>query len=194
MMTSRFAAYVARLLSVAAVAMPLVLHAPPASASLDPAPAAAPHAAAPAAAARYVMPLHILDGNPAMGPGQDMGYWVWRDRDGIHLRTTTRGREHNFNGVIRASDGSTLANVNRVQLEHQGSNDDRVEVADDHQSVRFHFDTWDGQDGFDFRLNGRAFCMELENNGHEALDATHLGGAQVKPEQLPVCFVREANR
>ena len=39
---------------------------------------------------------------------------------------------------------------------------------------------------------GRAFCVELENNGHEAVDTTHLGQYELKPDQLPVCFRREA--
>ena len=115
MMTSQFASHVVRLLSVAAVAVPLAVHATPAGAS--PAPAAEHQ---PDSAARYVVPMYILDGKPDMDPGQDMGYWVWRDQDGIHLRTTTRGHEHDFNGVIRTSDGSKLTNVDRAHLRAPG--------------------------------------------------------------------------
>jgi hypothetical protein len=141
---------------------------------------------------RYVLPFSILDGNPDFEHGQGMGYWIWRDKDGLHLRTTTHGIEHDFNGALRTSDNSQFVNVKPYRLEDQGSNDDRLHIDSDKDTIRFHFDTWAGTDGFDFRLDGRTFCVELENNGHEATDATHLGRDEVRPNQLPVCFRRQA--
>ena len=73
-----------------------------------------------------------------------------------------------------------------------GANDDRLRVDADQDTIRFHFDTRSGADGFDFRLMGRTFCAELENNGHEATEVTHLGEFQLEPDQLPVCFRRGA--
>lgn len=165
----------------AAIAMPFAARITPVSADAMPQPDNS-----------YVVPMSIIDGNPDFEHGQGMGYWLWRDKDGLHLRTTTHGVEHDFNGVIRTADNSTFVDVKPYRLEDKGSNDDRLHIDSDKDTIRFHFDTWDGTDGVDFRLNGRAFCVELENNGHEATDATHLGQYELKPDQLPVCFRREA--
>ena len=78
------------------------------------------------------------------------------------------------------------------RLEDGNKNDDKLRIDSDKDGIRFHFDTWDGADGVDFRVDGRAFCVELENNGHEAVDTTHLGQYELKLDQLPVCFRREA--
>ena len=172
----------ARLGAVAAtIAMPLAMRVTPAGAQQ----AAIPDN-------RYVVPFSVLDGTPDFDPGQGLGYWLWRDQDGIHLRTTTHGTEHDFNGVLRTTDNARFVDVTPYHLEDHGANDDRVRVNPDHDIIRFHFDTWDGVDGVDFRVNGRAFCVELENNGHEATDLAHLGQDQLKPDQLPICFQRGA--
>jgi hypothetical protein len=140
---------------------------------------------------RYVVPFEVLDGRPDTSAGDGMGYWLWRDDDGLHLRTTTHGRHHVFSGVLRTGGDGEFVDVDRVKLEHHGANTDHVRV-DDRDTIRFSFDTWDGIDGFDFKVAGRVFCAELENNGHEAADVTHLGPYQLKPDQLPICFQREA--
>src|SRR5947209_17803030 len=51
----------------------------------------APAAAAPLdhpAEARYVLPFDTLAGNPDMSAGDGLGYWLWQDDHGLHLRTT----------------------------------------------------------------------------------------------------------
>src|SRR5439155_14043684 len=114
----------------AAVAMPFAARIAPASAEAT---------AQPDSANAYVIPMNVLDGNPDFEHGQGMGYWLWRDKDGIHLRTTTHGTEHDFNGVLRASDNSKFADVKPFRLEDRGSNDDRLRIDSDKVTVRFHF-------------------------------------------------------
>ncbi|MGH2354019.1 MAG: hypothetical protein ACRDI2_06775 [Chloroflexota bacterium] len=139
---------------------------------------------------RYVLPFEVLQGRPDVGAGDELGYWLWHDDEGLHLRTTTQGLQHNFNGVIRAAGDGRFFDVDRIRLDHSGENQDRVGVGPGHQTIVFHFDTWSGADGIDFRLAGQTFCVELLNNGHEATDVTHLGRDELRPDQLPVCFQR----
>lgn len=141
--------------------------------------------------ARYVLPFAVLQGKPSMEPGDGLGYWLWHDEDGLHLRTTTHGREHDFNGVLRTGEQSRFVDVKGIKLDDHGPNQDRLQVTDEGEVVRFHFDTWDGTDGIDFRLDGRTFCIELEDNGRAVAGQVHLGIGQVSPNQLPVCFQRE---
>ena len=139
---------------------------------------------------RYVLPFAVLQGKPSMEPGDGLGYWLWHDEDGLHLRTTTHGREHDFNGVLRTGEQSRFVDVNGIKLDDHGPNQDRMQVIDEGEAIRFHFDTWDGTDGIDVRLDGRTFCIELEDNGRTVAGQVHLGASQVSPSQLPVCFQR----
>jgi hypothetical protein len=154
---------------------------------------AAPTGAAEVAriADRSVLPFAVLQGQPDMSAGQGMGYWLWHDDDGIHLRTTTRGREHIFSGVLRTGENAQFTDVQEVRLDHRHHNQDGVVTSDDGRTIRFHFHTWDGTDGIDFRLDGRALCVDLANNGHEAVASVHLGRFEVMPSDLPVCFRRQ---
>ena len=169
---------------VAAFALPLALSAAPA-----PAAAAGPEPAAPPAGA-YTLPFATLQGKPDLNAAGDFGYWLWHDEDGLHLRTTTRGRPHLFSGVIRSRERNEFFDVHRVRQEHTVVNDDRTVVADN-DAIRFRFVTYDGMDGIDFRLSGGAFCVQLADDGREATGATHLGAAETAPQQLPVCFQRD---
>lgn len=169
---------VARLTTIAAaVALPLAAHVAPAAAqTLD-------------RDVRYVLPFEMLEGKPDVDPGRGLGYWIWHDDAGLHLRTTTHGLEHDFNGVIRTGEASKLVDVDGYRLEDKGANQDRV-TQPEQNVVRFHFDTWDGVDGLDFRLDGDMFCVNLENDGREATDMVHIGQYELKPDSLPVCFRR----
>lgn len=157
-----------------------------------PAPAAADTLAQrmpPPPPAAYVLPFSVLEGNPHVRPGEDLGYWLWHDAGGLHLRTTTRGLPHQFSGVIRTRERARFFDVDGVRLEDRAGNHDR-EVQTDNDTIRFRFVTYDGVDGIDFRLDGAGFCIDLENNGHDAPRLVHLGQHEVRPDHIPVCFRR----
>jgi hypothetical protein len=165
--------------AAAAVALPLVGLATAVHAETVP----------PPAEHRYVLPFEVLHGQPDMGAGDGVGYWLWKDDKGLHLRTTTRGQEHVFSGTIRTAPESSFEHVTEVRFEDTAQNHDRMVQADD-DLIRFRFHTWDGTDGVDFQLDGPGFCVQLADAGAEATNRTHLGGGQVKPNALPVCFRR----
>lgn len=80
-------------------------------------------------------------------PGDSRGYFIWRDGDTVHLRVTTRGREHTFSGVIR-TDGR-FAHVRGFREE----SNDFHRVDRDHDSIFFRLRTGGGVDGLDFRVD-----------------------------------------
>lgn len=94
-------------------------------------------------------------------PGNSRGYFIWQDRDGIHVRTTTAGRGHVFSGVIR-TDGQ-FYNVRGVRQEAG----DFSRVNRDRDDITFRFRTTDGVDGVDFRIKeGKRLAFDLFIDGH----------------------------
>ena len=90
-----------------------------------------------------------LQGEPEQfRPGDSRGVFIWHDRDGLHLRTTTKGKEHVFSGVIR-TDGH-FRDVHGVRTE----GGDCIRLDRDRNSMTFRFQTAGGIDGVDFRVKG----------------------------------------
>ncbi len=162
-------------------------HAAQAQATVPPTPTAT---AAESVTGRYVLPFAVLQGAPDVRPGEELGYWLWHDDAGLHLRTTGPGPQQRFNGVLRVRGEGSFQDVERVRLEHVEVNQDRASTGPGERTILFHFDTYGGVDGVDFKLLGSSYCVELIANGQEVPGETRLGQAQVRPDQLPVCFQR----
>ncbi len=103
-----------------------------------------------------------LQGRPFdFRPGDSRGVFVWRDRDGLHLRTTTRGSEHVFSGVIGTN--GYFVDVDSARLEGR----DFFRVNDDRNMITFRFRTAGGSDGLDFRVrDGERLNFALFVDGH----------------------------
>lgn len=103
-----------------------------------------------------------LQGQPyEFMPGDSRGVFIWRDGDGLHLRTTTRGREHVFSGQIRTE--GRFVNVRGVQEE----GNDMSRISRDHDTITFRFHTAGGVDGLDFRVRGSdRLSFDLYMDGH----------------------------
>lgn len=113
-----------------------------------------------------------IEGRPDMlDPGHIRGYFVWRDDDGLHLRTTTRGHDHVFSGVIR-TDGK-FEDVDGRRLEHG----DYYRLSRDRDTITFRFTTAAGLDGFDFRVDdGKRLNFDLFMDGHRIdVDEIYIG-------------------
>lgn len=113
-----------------------------------------------------------IQGQPAgyRGGEQHQGYYIWRDDEGLHLRTTTRGVQHEFSGVIR-TDGE-FVQVRGARLER----DDFYRVSRDGNHIRFKFETDGGRDGLDFRLHEGTYAnFEL-----------YLDGQRIDPREISI--------
>ena len=48
----------------------------------------------------FAMPAKAFQGKPAFTIGKSLGAYVWKDKSGIHVRFTTKGKPHRFHGLI----------------------------------------------------------------------------------------------
>jgi hypothetical protein len=91
--------------------------------------------------------------------GGTNGYYVWHDRYGWHLRTTTPQRSaHVLTGRVISSD-----NIRSVSLVRD-ENDDRIAISG--HTLAFRFVTYAGIDGVNFRVGcTNSVTFELREGG-----------------------------
>jgi len=113
------------------------------------------------------------------GAHHHRGYYIWKDDEGLHVRTTTRGMQHEFSGVIR-TDGE-FVHIRGARLEQ----DDFYRVSRDGDRIRFKFETSGGKDGLDFRIReGTYVNFELYMDG-QRIDPReiHIGARGFHPHR-----------
>jgi len=113
------------------------------------------------------------------------GLWVWHDERGSewHLRTSTRGLAHRFNGRVWLSEGA-FAGVRPSRTEWS----DRLRATG--RAIEFDFHTQSGVDGFEFRASGaRCIHFALSMDGRYDTDSIHIGasGAHPKAHVFTLC-------
>lgn len=129
-----------------------------------------------------------LDERPdAFRPGQNRGYFIWRDQKGFHLWTTTRGQRHVFTGTV-TTDGDRL-DVKLKDIEgrseerpfghlftwNRPDRGDRVKLDQDRDTVRFRFDNSGGDvDGIDFKVVG----------GSKVRFDLYMDGQRIDPSEI----------
>lgn len=59
-----------------------------------------------------------FDGKPDFSKGDEISYYVWRDGDEWHVRWTTNGTAHRFNGSV-LSEGGELKSLKRIDVESE---------------------------------------------------------------------------
>ena len=123
-----------------------------------------------------------LAGRPAnLQAGGDLGYYVWHDEAGLHLRTTGPGPRHTFHAVLETP--GEFRDVRLVRLE----GDDGFLVRDGGHVLDIHFETWDGIDGVDFRIEGGpGMRLILHRDGTlSSTDEIYLGADGSHPDRNP---------
>jgi hypothetical protein len=63
-------------------------------------------------------PVSTFDGKPDFSEGDEISYYVWRDGDEWHVRWTTDGTTHRFNGSVMA-EGGELKSLKRIDVESE---------------------------------------------------------------------------
>lgn len=109
-----------------------------------------------------------LDGQPTMfNLGESTGYFMWQDKEGLHLRTTSEAK-HVFSGVIRTN--GKFEDVFGKMAE----TDDYVHVNRGRDEISFKFTTAGGEAGFDLSLNGGTYIkFDLSMDG-EGIDPSNV--------------------
>lgn len=62
--------------------------------------------------------VSTFDGKPDFSKGDEISYYVWRDGDEWHVRWTTNGTIHRFNGSV-LSEGGELKSLKRIDVESE---------------------------------------------------------------------------
>ena len=103
-----------------------------------------------------------LEGKPDnFDPGQSRGYFIWHDKNGLHVWTTSRGQNHEFSGVIRTN--GKFANLSDQRFERN----DFYKLSSKRDVITFKFKTDGGVDGLNFKVEGGQYVdFDLFIDGH----------------------------
>lgn len=104
----------------------------------------------------------LAEGKPdTFDPGASRGYYIWHDDNGLHMWTTTRGKQHEFSGVIRTNGKFINTHSQRLEM------GDFYKVDSDRDMITFKFTTAGGEDGLNFRIAGGNYAdFDLFIDGH----------------------------
>jgi hypothetical protein len=112
-----------------------------------------------------------------------MGYWIYQDEDSVwHLRATTQGVRHRFEGAIHALPDTVIGNVQAVGSKRK----DELEMVNG--DIRFDFHPHQDVDGIDFQLNGPVqleFALRIDGD----YDPTHIRIGRREREPAEAHFV-----
>ena len=110
-----------------------------------------------------------LEGRPEnLHAGGELGFYLWHDESGLHVRTTGPGDRHLFRAEIRTP--GEVRNVRLVRLE----GDDGYLVRDGGHALDLRFETWDGIDGVDFAIEGGGFMTVSVRRDGESSDTEEI--------------------
>jgi len=96
----------------------------------------------------FASDLARFDGRPTAFDSGSMGYFLWQDKDGMHLRITSTEISHVFSGTVR-----TDGNFENVFGKSQGGNDNYFHVNKNHDEITYNFTTIKDAEGIDFHIN-----------------------------------------
>ncbi|MBP2636483.1 MAG: hypothetical protein H6Q72_2390 [Firmicutes bacterium] len=120
-----------------------------------------------------------FEGKPEqLETGKVTGYFIWHDKNGLHLRTNASEKEHKFTGTIRTDGSFKEVFANLV------GEDDYVKVAKDRRELTFQSTTSGKVTGFDFYVRNASyvkFDLSLDGDSVKSGDI-YIGGEGWHPE------------
>lgn len=113
-------------------------------------------------------------------PEEVLGYRVWQDQSGWHIRWTGHGTPKHFSGTIDCD--RPIHKVHRYNLE---GNDQLVRKP---RFLKFDAMTANGQDGIDFKTDGKRIVLRLKVDGRPRTELIHIGhyGWHPSPGQIVI--------
>lgn len=89
-----------------------------------------------------------FEGRPSqLDAGKSSGYFIWQDKEGLHIRARAAEDQHTFSGEIR-TDGAFEGVFGKMN-----GKDDYVKVDNDRDKIRFQFTTLTEETGIDLYVN-----------------------------------------
>lgn len=111
-----------------------------------------------------------LDDKPAvLEQGNRIGYFLWQDENGLHLRTTSTGIKHVFNGTIR-----TDGRFDTILAKYKGNMEDFFNVNTTQNKITYQFVTLDEEEGLDFQLTYGSYMKFIFTLDGEAIDSEKI--------------------
>ncbi len=121
------------------------------------------------------------EGKPPGLAGRLLGYWIWRDSDGYHLRATTENKRHIFSGWVEVDRDFAL----QPSFKQEGND----YVRKTGRRIEFRFATAGNPDGFDFKASWphrTTFFLEIDGrSGGDVLNRVFIGGRSAHPTSNP---------
>ncbi len=117
-------------------------------------------------------------GEPTYIPGTDVGYFIWHDNAGWHLRMSGDGGTDYFNGTITASESFT--NLNYFDFE-TGEGD----TAGIGNPTSFNMNEGSGEDSLDFNITGGTVTFDLWLNDAYQTFTIFVGSSKANPVSVP---------
>lgn len=118
-----------------------------------------------------------------MEGGKVQSWYVWHDKDGWHVRTTTKKMEHQFSGTVRVT-GGQFKEVTASKLEQNKAVKDWWVLEDKDRTLKFDFKTNGAMDGIDFTLGGKAddITFTLKIDGEDKTERIFIGKDSAHPK------------
>lgn len=127
-----------------------------------------------------------LEGNPGVTDSSPLGYYVWHDNDGLHLRTHGPGAEHVFSARFH-TDG-VIRDLSPVRLE----SDDQNYLENGGHDLVIYYHTYDGIDGVNFVVDGGTVMTGLAELDSAPISTADifLGASMENPLHNPFLLPR----
>jgi hypothetical protein len=117
----------------------------------------------------------VAKGRPAgLNKGSPAVYWLWHDKRGGHLITTSGKKPRKFRGAVKGLEGPLTA----FKPTYLGWKD-KVKV--DGNAVRFEFENQGRLDGFTWRMASGCARFELLVDGEPKAERIRVGKAAANP-------------
>lgn len=122
------------------------------------------------------------NGRPPLKAGDYLGYLVWRDDNGWHVRWATVKVVRSFSGSITAI-GGTFVDAKGANLETKTT--DRISITPG--LIKFATKTAQQQDGVDFKLSPetKKVRFDLLIDGQQELERVFVGKGKQHPKSMP---------
>ena len=125
----------------------------------------------------YVKNVIDPTGQPTYVPGANLGYFIWKDASGWHMRMSSNGALHRFSGSVEA-----LAGVSAISAVGFEAGD---AVTSTSTKINFYVNETTGEDGLDFNLNAGFAKFDIRLDGSYQTPYVFIGTAKFKPSAIP---------
>jgi hypothetical protein len=127
-----------------------------------------------------------LEGNPGVTDSSALGYYLWHDVDGLHLRTHGPGAEHVF--TARFHTDGVITNLSPIRLEPGDQN----YLENGGHDLVIYYHTYDGIDGVNFEIDGGSVLTGEANLDSLPISTANifLGASEENPLHNPFTLPR----